>query len=109
MKDVNLDAGDVNATAYAGKTKDGRRIAVFNKDSSNDLDLTVDLPEPANNVDIWRLIGPGIDTTKDVSLAGATVGPDLLWEPQKVENCKVKNNRCQLTIPHYSAALLFLK
>jgi len=109
MKEVVLKAGNVNATAYAGKAKDEWRIAVFNKDSSQDLDLVVDLPMPGNHVDIWRLKGPDIEATKDVSLAGDVIGPDLSWEPEKLEKGKVKNNQCRLTIPHYSAALLLLK
>ena len=109
MKDVVLEAGNINATAYAGKAKDGWRIAVFNKDAYNDLDLKAELPEPVNNARIWRLTGPGIDATKDVSLAGAVVGSDLSWKPATAEKCKVNKNQCRLTIPHYSAALLFLK
>lgn len=109
MKNVDLQAGSINATAYAGKAKNGWRIAIFNKDASNDLDLMVELPEHANSADIWRLTGPVVDATKDVSLAGAVVGPDFTWNPQKLENCKVKDNKCRLTIPHYSAVLIFLK
>jgi hypothetical protein len=109
MKNVVLQAGNINATAYAGKAKDGWRIAIFNKDASSDLDLTVQLPEQANSANIWRLTGPRIDATNDVSLAGAVIGPDLSWEPETIEKCSVNNNQCRLTIPHFSAALLFLK
>lgn len=109
MKEVLLKAGEVNATAYAGRAKDGWRIAVFNKDASSDLDLAVSLPVPGKRVDIWRLTGPAVTATRDVTLAGSAVGPDLSWEPKTVEEGQVKGDECRLTIPHYSAALLFVK
>ena len=109
MKDVIFKSGNINATAYAGKAKDGWRMAVFNKDVSHDLDLEVKLPDHGNRVDIWRLTAPSIDATRDVTLAGSAVGPDLSWKPQTVEEGSVKNNQCRVTIPRYSAALLFVE
>ena len=42
MIDVDFEPGDVNATAYAAKTADGRlMVAVINKDSTQDLDLAL--------------------------------------------------------------------
>ena len=109
MKDVSLTVSNINVTAYAGKVKNQWRIAIFNKDLSKDLDLTVELPIPCKRVNVWRLKGPNIDATENVSLASAVIGSDLSWAPNTEEKCNVKNNQCHLTVPKSSAALLFLK
>jgi hypothetical protein len=42
MIKLDFDAGDVNATAYAAKFKDGRTlVAVINKDSTQDLEVAL--------------------------------------------------------------------
>ena len=109
MKGVSLAASNINVTAYAGKVKNEWRIAIFNKDLSKELDLTVALPDPFKKVNVWRLTGPSIDATGNVSLANAVIGDDLSWVPGSEEKCNVKNNQCHLAIPGSSAALLFLK
>lgn len=109
MKDVSLVASNINVTAYAGKVKDEWRIAIFNKDLSKNLDLTVELPVNCKGVDIWRLTGPNIDATENVSLANSVIESDHSWAPNTKEKCNVKNNQCHLTVPKSSAALLFLK
>jgi hypothetical protein len=109
MKNVMLTANNINVTAYAGKAKSGWRIAIFNKDFPNDLDLRVELPISSKSAYIWRLTGPNINANKEVSLAGAVVGPDFSWKPGTEEDCIVKNNQCHLIVPKCSAALLFIK
>ena len=109
MKDISLTASSINVTAYAGKMKDEWRIAIFNKDLSRDLDLTVEVPGACKRVNVWRLTGPNIDATGNVSLASAVIGSDLSWVPGTEEKCNVKNHQCHLTVPRSSAALLFLK
>ena len=42
MIPLNFDSGEVNATAYAAKFKDGRKIiAVINKDTTQDIEITL--------------------------------------------------------------------
>jgi hypothetical protein len=109
IKDVVLVSSNINVTAYAGKVKNEWRIAIFNKDLSKELDLTVELPGSFKRVNIWRLKGPSIDATENVSLANVSIGSDLSWVPGTNEKGNVKNNQCHLTVPKSSAALLFLK
>ena len=109
MKEVSLTTGNINVTAYAGKAKKEWRIAIFNKDLEKDLDLTVELPVHGKKVNVWRLKGPNLEATDNVSLANAIIGADLSWAPGSEEKCDVKNNQCHLTVPKSSAALLFLK
>ena len=107
-KEVILSAGEIDATAYAGQGRDGWRIAIFNKDSSRALDLTIQAPPHCRQGEVWRLVGPSLDATKGVSLAGAEVAPDLTWSPRTVENRAVADGHLRLEVPCDSAALLFL-
>jgi hypothetical protein len=108
MKEVTLSAAGIDATAYAGQSPDGWRIAIFNKDSSRPLDLIVQAPPRSRQGKVWRLVGPGLDATVGVSLAGAEVGPDLTWSPRTVEDCTVTGGSLHLAVPCDTAALLFL-
>ncbi len=109
MHDVSLTAENINVTAYAAKMKNEWRIAIFNKDLKKDLSLTIELPAPCKNANVWRLTGPNIDATENVSLANTVIGSDLSWVPNTEEKCVIKNSQCQLIVPRSSAALLFLK
>jgi len=110
MRAVTLSVGGIDATAYAGQHCDGGwRIAVFNKDSTHTLDLTVQAPPPCRQGKVWRLVGPSLDATAGVSLAGAEVGADLTWSPRIVENCAVSDGHLRLEVPCDTAALLFLE
>jgi hypothetical protein len=105
---VVLSTGGIDATAYAGRGRDGWRVAIFNKDSSRKLALTIEAPPQCRAGRAWRLVGPSLDATTGVSLAGAEVGPDLTWSPRTVENRPVADGRISLDVPSDSAALLFL-
>lgn len=109
MMDVVLDVSTMNVTAYACKVNDEWRIAIFNKDLSKDLDLTIELPIPCDEVKVWRLSGRNIDATDKVSFANSVIGSKLTWSPKSKEKCKIKNKQCLLHVPKSSAALLFLR
>jgi hypothetical protein len=108
MRDVVLSADGVDATAYAGRGRDGWRIAIFNKDSSRSLALRIQAPPQSRAGRAWRLVGPSLDATTGVSLAGAEVGPDLTWSPAAVESHPIADGQVALGVPPDSAVLLFL-
>jgi hypothetical protein len=107
-REVAFSNGGIDANAYAGQSRDGWRIAIFNKDPSRTLDLTLGAPPQCHSGSAWRLIGPSLDATTGVSLAGAEVGPDLTWSPRLVESYPVADGQVRLDVPPDSAVLLFL-
>ncbi|HEY2761585.1 MAG TPA: hypothetical protein VGI75_12600, partial [Pirellulales bacterium] len=107
-KEVTLTASGIDATAYAGKKDDELRVAIFNKDASHDLKLSVSMPPGTRQAKIWRLSGPSLDATNDIMLAGADISTDFTWAPANVETFAVTEGRLQLEVPHDSAALVFL-
>ncbi len=100
----------IDATAYAGRGEDAatEESPIFNKDTSRTLALTLQAPAQCRAGRAWRLVGPRLDATTGVSLAGAEVGPDLTWSPRTAEECPVAEGQARLSVPPDSAALLFL-
>jgi len=111
MVTSNFDPGAVNATAYAARDNHGYRIALFNKDDTNDLAVTiaVDPGSPSlDDAELWRLTGPALDSTSGVMLACASVGPGGAWKVASREHIAPRDGILTIALPHASAALLFV-
>lgn len=105
----------VNATAYAARDAHGCKLAIFNKDERQSLDLAirisdlaVQVPGNARSATAWRLRGPALDATEGVTLAGAEAQDHGQWSPSSVERLEVKQGAAHIHVPAASAALLFL-
>lgn len=105
----SFSPGRANATAYTSKAGQGLRIAIFNKDASRDLRIDIDLGGKARQAKLWRLTGPALDATRGVALAGAEVRHgDAAWAPKTEEAIAVHRGSLEVSVPHASAALLFV-
>ena len=104
---AECDWRGVNATAYAAHGADGVRVAVFNKDATTPVQLTIRGDLHSRSAKVWRLRGPGLDATESVSLAGASVASHARWTPH-AEAAQVRDGATQISVPAGSAALLFL-
>jgi hypothetical protein len=102
------DTNGVNVTAYAGE-KDGQlRLAIFNKDDARDLNLKMRIPAKYKDAKVWRLIGPALDATSGVTLAGDEVSTSGTWSPAKTETRQIATDGVMLEMPRASAALVML-
>ena len=98
----------VNATAYAGE-KDGQlRLAIFNKDESRDLRLSLRTPPEYKQSKVWRLRARALDSTSGVTLAGAEMSTAGTWSPSKTETLQVTTDGTMLEMPRASATLVLL-
>src|SRR5262249_23648904 len=96
---VLLTAEGVNATAYAAE-KDGQlRVAIFNKDDTQDLQLSLGVPNGLKRAKFWRLTAPALDSTTDVTLAGAKISADAKWSPAQEEQVNISDTAALLNIP----------
>jgi hypothetical protein len=109
LLDASLHLTGVNATAYAARGKEVFKVAVFNKDGENPLDLDVRLPRKTHKATAWRLQAPALDATQGVTLAGAEVTSSGDWSPRNSEQVPVRGGVARLRIPAASAALIFLR
>lgn len=80
MIPCKLDAGNVNATAYACLNARGRlAIAIVNKDQNTNLELRLNGAEFTNPSNQLALQAPRLDSMKDVTLGDKGVSPDGIW------------------------------
>jgi hypothetical protein len=98
----------VNVTAYAANTRDGVRLALFNRDATQDLLVAIPWNHSVRQARVWRLTAPALDATTGVTLAGAEIHAGGEWRPHEEETLRLEANRFRLHLPHASAALIWL-
>ncbi|HMB94817.1 MAG TPA: glycosyl hydrolase family 79 C-terminal domain-containing protein, partial [Tepidisphaeraceae bacterium] len=104
---TTFDSNDVNVTEYAGRDdKGGYRIALFNKDDTKDV--TVTIIGQSSDARVWRLSASALDATVGVTLAGAEIDANETWRAARVEKIQQHDGALIVTLPHASAALLFI-
>ncbi len=108
MMQVDGTVEGVNATAYAARHASGYKVAIFNKDESKQVDLSLRFPSKAHKATAWRLQAPALDSTEQVTLAGAEIEAHAVWSPRVVEPVEVRTGVARLRIPAASAALLLV-
>ncbi len=99
----------VNATAYAAQDGQGFKVAIFNKDESQALDLTVLALRKLHTASAWRLKAPALDATQGITLAGAQIEEHGAWNPRVVETIAIERGTARIHAPASSAALVFLR
>lgn len=104
--ECGLEAAGVNASAYAAKTPDGIRVALFNKDASRDLLVAMPRPSGTSRAMVWRLNAPSLDATEGVRLAGAEIHTGSVWRPGEEETLQAETDRFRLNLPRASGALV---
>jgi len=108
MMNANAEMQGVNATAYAAKHEAGFKVAIFNKDASKAIDVSVRAPRKSTAAAVWRLEAPALDSTEDVTLAGARILPHGEWNHRVAEPVEVRDGMARIRLRAASAALLFL-
>jgi hypothetical protein len=110
LLDASLNANGVNATAYAVRTgKTTIKIAIFNKDAAQPLDLAIQSPHSIRSASAWRLQAPALDATEGVTLAGSEVDPQARWTPRTTERLEAHGSSAQIQVPAASGALVLLE
>src|SRR5579872_1032944 len=85
-----MQATDVNATAYAAKLPGGARcIVILNKDAERDVELTIDFGSARGDVEIETLRAPALDARE----------ANITREPK---HGALQRGRIEVTVPHAS-------
>jgi hypothetical protein len=118
MFPVRVATNGINLTAWsvADISKGERALAVINKDTGQDADVSItgiDMVGVKPNVRmtrgrILRLTGPALNAKDGVKLGGVSVAADGSWSGAKYEPVKVTNGSASLHLPAASAALVWL-
>lgn len=110
---TQVSAGSLNVTGYAVKTSSGLSIVVVNKDSSNNLNLTIHLPQSATSATLLQMTqlssgaaGPNLSAINGVTIQGATVNADGSFAPGSAYTLNPSGTQLQCYVPLLSAVLI---
>lgn len=111
---LTLSAGGLNATAYAIKNSSaGINLIVNNKDLTNNLDLSIQLPQPASSATLLELTqlspgasAPSLTATSGVTIQGASVGVDGSFSPAAAYMLSASGTQLTCYVPALSAVLI---
>jgi hypothetical protein len=107
MMRVEGEIAGANVTAYAARFESEFRVAVFNKDEANAVDVRVRAPGRVRTATAWRLQAPALDATEGVTLAGAEIHEGE-WGPKRIEPVATERGVARIRVPASSAALMFM-
>jgi hypothetical protein len=109
VMDADLKADGVNATAYAARIGKTIKVAIFNKDAAQPLDLKIQSPQRIRSANAWRLQAPALDATEGVTLAGAEVDSQAHWSPRAAERIEANGASARIHVPAASGVLVLLE
>ena len=106
--------GGVNITAYAVKASSGAiNIIVVNKDSAQNLQLTIQLPQSASSASLLEMTqlttgasGPSLSATSGVTIQGASVGASASFSPGTAYVLSTTGTELTCYVPYLSAVLI---
>jgi hypothetical protein len=104
---------NLNVSAYAVKTSSGLNIVVINKDSAQNLQLTVQLPASIKSATLLEMTqlssgasGPSLSATSGVSIQGATVSASGSFTPGTAYSLSPSGTQVTCYVPLLSAVLI---
>jgi hypothetical protein len=104
---TSVAASGLNVTAYTVNSPDGSlRIVIVNKESSTDLQLSIDCGRMVSTADLWVMSGPSLDATSGVSFQGALVTNSGGFAPAPPYTAQVSGNTVTCYLNALSAALV---
>jgi len=105
--------GSLNVTAYAVKTASGLNIVVVNKDSAQNLQLAIQLPQSATSATLLELTqlssgasGPSLSATSGVTIQGSTVGANGSFTAGTPYTLSPNGSQLTCYVPYLSAVLI---
>ena len=111
---TQISAGSLNVTAYAVNTSaGGLNLIVVNKDLTQNLQLTVQLPQSASSATLQAMTqltsgatAPNLSATSGVTIQGASVNPDGTFAPSAAYTLNPSGSQLSCYVPALSAVLI---
>jgi hypothetical protein len=115
MYQTALSAGPLNVSAYAVKTAGGLNLLVVNKDASNTLELTAQLPFATTTATIATMTqastpgaAPSLSATSGITIQGSGVSPSGAFTPSAPNNLPASGSQVSCYVPALTAVLIQL-
>jgi hypothetical protein len=110
---TQLSAGNLNVTAYAIKSDSGGiNLVLVNKDSTQNLSVSVQLPQPVNSAILLEMTqatgtsGASLTATSGVTIQGAVVNPDGTFSPEAAYTPSTSGSQLSCYVRALSAVLI---
>jgi hypothetical protein len=106
---TQISAGSLNVTAYAVKTSSGGlNLIVVNKDLTQNLQLTAQLPQSASAATLLAMtqLTSDLTATSGVAIQGASVNVDGSFSPSAVYTLNPSGPQLTCYVPALSAVLI---
>jgi hypothetical protein len=107
LLETQLSAGSVDVTAYAVKTPSGGlNIVLVNKDTLQNLTLTIQANQPVKTASMQTMTGPSLAALSGVTIQGATMNKDGSFAPASPGTLTPAVGQTTCFLPALSAALI---
>ncbi len=110
---TNLSASGLNVTAYAVKTSAGTNLVLINKDSSQNLQVTIRMPGQVSSATLLQMsqltagnTGPDLTATAGVTLQNAGISATGAFAPGSAYNLSASGALITCYVPCLSAVLI---
>ncbi|MGA2348234.1 MAG: hypothetical protein ABSF93_19640, partial [Candidatus Sulfotelmatobacter sp.] len=111
---TQISAGSLNVTAYAVKASSGGlNLVVVNKDLTQNLQLTAQLPQSAGSATLIAMTqlstgatAPDLSATSGVTIQGASVNVDGSFAPSAAYTLSTNGSQLTCYVPALSAVLM---
>jgi hypothetical protein len=112
---TTVSAGALNVTGYAVKTATGLNLVVVNKDSTQNLQLSVALPQSVSSATLLEMTqlstgatAPNLSATDSVTIQGASVGVNGSFATGAAYTLPASGTQLRCYVPALSAVLIQL-
>ena len=107
LLETTLAAGSVDATAYAvRKTGGGLSIVVVNKDTQQNLVLTIETGRAIDEAVMIAMHAASLAATSGVTIQGAAVNSDGSFRPESATTLTPLGTQVVCAVPALTAALI---
>ena len=112
---AQLSAGTLNATTYALQTTTGMSVVLVNKDATQNLDLSIVLPQAMSTATLQQMTqlsagatAPSLAALSGITIQGATVANDGAFQPGSAYSLTLSATQLSCYVPALSAVLIQL-
>ena len=109
LQQTKVNAGGLNASAYAIKAASGGlSIIINNKDRTQSLNVTIQLRQPASPAQMIQMTCPSLSATTGVTIQGAAIEPNGAFSPGRATPLQASGSTVTCYVGPITAALILI-